>query len=76
MCPERAPVRWTAQNSSFRQVGTKSLRHFARTLSDALKWGIKDGYWESLKKPMMPRSTYVQQLKDRLGETVLKNLEL
>lgn len=56
-------------------MGNKSPRFFAGTPAEARKWGIKDGYWESFGKPMVPESLYVQQLSDRLGAVAVKNLD-
>ena len=65
----------TAQNYSFGHVGKKEPGSFARTPAEALKWGIKDGYWESVGRPMKPQSLYVQQVHDRLGEAAMKHLD-
>ncbi len=47
-----------------------------------LNWGIGciaqvkegDGFWESYGTPVQPRSLYLQQLKDRLGEQAVLNI--
>jgi len=47
-----------------------------------LNWGIGctaqvkegNGYWESYGTPVQPRSLYLQQLKDRLGEQAVLNI--
>ncbi|MFE5320309.1 hypothetical protein ACFQ88_16490 [Paenibacillus sp. NPDC056579] len=33
-----------------------------------------DGFWDSIGKHVAPRSLYIQQLKDRLGDGALKNI--
>ena len=33
-----------------------------------------DGYWESFGTPVLPRSLYLQQLEDRLGEQAVLNI--
>jgi len=48
----------------------------------ALNWGIGctaqviegAGYWESYGTPVLPRSLYLQQLKDRMGEQAVMNI--
>ncbi len=50
----------------------------------AINWGIGcigteqtgDGYWESWGDNVHPRSLYIQQLKDRLGETAVNSVTI
>jgi hypothetical protein len=64
----------TAQNYAFGHVGKKEPGHFARSPAAAKAHGIKDGYWESRGRRMIPDSLFVQQFIDRLGVAKLGNL--
>ena len=55
----------TAQNWAIGQVGGKVPGAFEPR---------PDGYWESLGQHVLPRSLYLQQLKDRLGDPAVKNI--
>jgi hypothetical protein len=55
----------TAHNWAIGQIGEKQPGAFAPR---------PDGYWESLGKHVLPRSLYLQQLRDRLGERPIKNV--
>jgi hypothetical protein len=55
----------TAQNWAIGQIGEKQAGAFAPR---------PDGYWESLGQHVLPRSLYLQQLKDRLGDSAMKNI--
>lgn len=54
----------TAQNFVIGFAGTKSKGAFPRP----------DGWWESIGTPVSPRSLYLQQLQDRLGERAVQNI--
>jgi hypothetical protein len=49
-----------------------------------MNWGIGcvgrtqtgSGYWDQWGTPVLPRSLYLQQLKDRLGEDAVKNITI
>jgi hypothetical protein len=60
----------TAQNFSFGHVGIASVI-FNLPLQD-FTW--PKGRIESLDRHITPRSLYLTQLKERLGETALKNI--
>ncbi|MES2460888.1 MAG: hypothetical protein V4671_09905 [Armatimonadota bacterium] len=53
----------TAQNFVIGFAGKKSKGAFPRT----------DGWWESVGKPVTPRSLYHKQLEDRLGPQAVRN---
>ena len=55
----------TAQNWAIGHVGEKIKGAFEPR---------EDGYWESFGRHVSPQSLYVQQVKDRLGVTAVKNL--
>ena len=55
----------TAQNWSIGQVGRKDNGAFAPR---------EDGFWESHGQHVMPDSLYLQQLRDRLGNSALVNI--
>ena len=55
----------TAQNWAIGHVGEKQPGAFKPR---------EDGYWESLGRHVEPQSLYFQQLKDRLGNTAVKNI--
>ncbi|MDQ3814838.1 MAG: hypothetical protein M3347_12920 [Armatimonadota bacterium] len=54
----------TAQNFAIGFVGKKSKGAFARP----------DGWWESLGRHVEPRSLYLKQLEDRLGQQAVQNI--
>lgn len=60
----------TAQNYSFGHIGTAAVI-YNTTLQDYVK---PRGYIESLDKHVAPKSLYLTQLKERLGEIALKNI--
>jgi hypothetical protein len=60
----------TAQNYSFGHIGIASVI-FNLPLQD-FEW--PRGHIESLDKHVTPRSLYLTQLKERMGETALKNI--
>lgn len=60
----------TAQNYSFGHIGVDSIS-FNIPLQDLTKEG---GYIESLDAHVSPRSLYLTQLRDRLGEGALRNV--
>lgn len=60
----------TAQNYSFGHIGVNSV-HFNLPLQDKTK---PNGHLESLDKHVAPRSLYLTQLKERLGEQAVINV--
>lgn len=60
----------TAQNFSFGHIGVDSMI-FNTAFQDPTK---EAGYIESLDAHVSPRSLYLTQLRDRLGETALRNV--
>ena len=60
----------TAQNFSFGHIGVDSISYNI-PLQDPTKEG---GYIESLDTHVSPRSLYLTQLRDRLGETAVRNV--
>lgn len=60
----------TAQNYSFGHIGIDSMS-FNTAFQDLTK---PDGYIESLDTHVSPRSLYLTQLRDRLGENALRNV--
>ena len=60
----------TAQNFSFGHIGVDAVV-FNIPLQDATKEG---GYIESLDRHVTPRSLYLTQLRDRLGEAAVRNI--
>jgi len=56
----------TAQNWAIGQIGEKQPGAFAPR---------PDGYWESQGRHVEPRSLYLQQLSDRLGNAAVKNID-
>ena len=60
----------TAQNYSFGHIGVESIS-FNTALQDLTK---EPGYVESLDTHVSPRSLYLTQLRDRLGENALANV--
>ena len=60
----------TAQNYSFGHIGVDSIS-FNIPLQDLTKEG---GYIESLDTHVSPRSLYLTQLRDRLGESALRSV--
>ena len=60
----------TAQNYSFGHIGIDSMS-FNTAFQDLTKPG---GYIESLDRHVSPRSLYLTQLRDRLGENALRNV--
>jgi hypothetical protein len=55
----------TAQNWAIGHIGEKQPGAFIPR---------EDGYWESQGRHMLPKSLYLQQLKDRLGNVAAKNI--
>ncbi len=60
----------TAQNYSFGHIGTASVI-FNRQLQELSK---PNGYVESMDRHVAPKSLYLTQLKERLGESAVKNI--
>ena len=60
----------TAQNYSFGHIGVNAVI-FNAALQDLTK---PNGYVESMDKHVTPRSLYLTQLKERLGERAVKNI--
>jgi hypothetical protein len=60
----------TAQNFAFGHVGVDAVV-FNLPLQDPTKEG---GYIESLDRHVTPRSLYLTQLRERLGETAVRNI--
>ena len=60
----------TAQNYSFGHIGVDSIS-FNTPLQDLTKEG---GYIESLDTHVSPRSLYLTQLRDRLGESAVRSV--
>jgi len=60
----------TAQNYSFGHIGVDSIA-FNIAFQDPTKEG---GYIESLDTHVSPRSLYLTQLRDRLGDLALRNV--
>ena len=59
-----------AQNYSFGHVGVNAVV-FNIPLQDPTK---ENGYIESLDKHVTPRSLYLTQLRERLGEAAVRNI--
>jgi len=55
----------TAQNWAIGQIGEKQPGAFAPR---------PDGYWESYGRHVLPKSLFLQQLRDRLGDSAVKNI--
>lgn len=62
----------TAQNYSFGHIGVNSVP-FNIPLQDGSK---PIGHLESLDKHVTPRSLYLTQLRERLGEAAVRNIAL
>jgi hypothetical protein len=60
----------TAQNFSFGQIGVDAVV-FNISLQDPAKEG---GYIESLDRHVAPRSLYLTQLRERLGDVAIRNI--
>jgi len=60
----------TAQNYSFGHIGVESIS-FNTALQDLTK---EPGYVESLDTHVTPRSLYLTQLRDRLGDMAVRNV--
>jgi hypothetical protein len=60
----------TAQNFSFGHIGIDSIS-FNTALQDLTK---ENGYIESLDKHVTPRSLYLTQIRERLGDAALRNV--
>ena len=60
----------TAQNFSFGHIGVHSVS-FNIPLQDLTK---ENGYIESLDTHVTPRSLYLTQLRERLGEAAVRNI--
>jgi hypothetical protein len=60
----------TAQNYSFGHIGTASVI-YNKPLQELSK---PNGYIESLDRHVTPRSLYLTQLRDRLGEQAVRNI--
>jgi hypothetical protein len=62
----------TAQNYSFGHIGVDSVV-FSIPLQDPTKEG---GYIESIDRHVSPRSLYLTQLRERLGEAAIRNVSV
>jgi hypothetical protein len=60
----------TAQNFSFGHIGVDAIV-FNTEFQDPTKTG---GHIESLDRHVAPRSLYVTQLRERLGDAAVRNL--
>ncbi len=60
----------TAQNYSFGHIGTASVI-YNRELQELSK---QNGFVESMDRHVTPKSLYLMQLKERLGEQAVKNI--
>jgi hypothetical protein len=60
----------TAQNYSLRHIGVNAVI-FNAGLQDLTQ---PNGYVESMDTHVTPRSLYLSQLKERLGENAVKNI--
>jgi hypothetical protein len=62
----------TAQNYVFGHVGVNAVVYNI-PLQDTTK---ENGYMESLDRPVTPRSLYLTQLRERLGDQAVRNVAL
>ncbi len=60
----------TAQNYSIGHIGIHAMLFNTRYMD----YGRQDGYIESLDEHVRPRSLYLKQLADRLGEQAVRNI--
>lgn len=73
---------WAGAQVMFWNVSALDAEIKVESPIGAMNWGIgcraglKEGagYWESWNEEVQPRSLYLQQLKDRLGEDALENI--
>jgi len=64
----------TAQNFAFGQEGKIAWGHFARKSGDRSKYKIRPGQFNSNGRRVHPASLYLQQIEERLGRSMLRNL--
>lgn len=81
---------WAGAQTMFWNITAISDRWGAEIMvqspKGAMNWGIGcltdnygysgDGFWESKGQHVLPRSIYLQQLKDRLGDTAVNNITI
>jgi len=73
---------WSGAQTMFWNIASYSGEFRVDSPHGSINWGIGcvgtnqtgEGYWESWGATLPPRSLYVQQLKDRLGESALEHV--
>lgn len=73
---------WAGAQTLFYNCRSSKADIKVESAKGSLNWGIGCvgtnklgvGYWESWGNPVSPRSLYLAQLKDRLGETSVENI--
>lgn len=73
---------WAGAQTLFYNCRSSKADIKVESAKGSLNWGIGCvgtnklgvGYWESWGNPVSPRSLYLAQLKDRLGETAVENI--
>ncbi|MEP0418032.1 MAG: hypothetical protein ABJZ92_05450 [Cyclobacteriaceae bacterium] len=73
---------WAGAQTMFWNVETYKDEVHVESPERAINWGVgcygpelkDDEYWDNWRNLVLPRSLYLQQLKDRLGSTVLDNI--
>lgn len=75
---------WAGAQTMFWNLETMDNEIKVESPKGAMNWGIGcsgyiqsgTGYWEQWSQPVLPRSLYLQQLKDRLGDTAINNITI
>lgn len=75
---------WAGAQTMFWNISSYNGEFRVDSPHGAINWGIGcigsdqtgDGYWESWGTNVEPRSLYIQQLKDRLGEQAIDNITI
>jgi len=75
---------WSGAQTMFWNIDSYAGEFRVDSPLGSMNWGIGcigtnqtgEGYWESWRTNVQPRSLYVQQLEDRLGESTLNNVLL
>jgi len=73
---------WSGAQTLFWNIDSYGGEFRVDSPHGSINWGIGcigtnqsgDGYWESWGEPVLPRSLYIQQLQDRLGDTAVNNV--
>ncbi len=73
---------WSGAQTMFWNISSYTGEFRVDSPLGAMNWGIGcvgtnqtgDGYWESWGTNVQPRSLYIQQLQERLGESALENV--